>query len=73
MKDQNNADLLSEVLCERMKQKKFVQSFWEAASQIDHNESAICENVWCMTESMAKSIDRAAAKPSPANVKESIL
>ena len=33
---------------------------------MDWNQGAICENVSCMTESIAKSFDRAPAKPSPA-------
>ena len=40
MKDRNNADLLLEVLCSCVndrKQKKFLQLFYEAASQIDRN------------------------------------
>ena len=38
----------------------------EAASQIDlQNQSAICQNVLCLRESMAESIDHAPAKPSP--------
>ena len=47
-------------------QKKFLRSFHEAASEIDWNQGAICENVSCTTESMAKSIDCSAAKPSAA-------
>ena len=49
-----------------MKQKKFLRSFREAASGIDRNQGALCKNVLCTTESMAKSIDRTPAKPSPA-------
>ena len=67
MKDRNNADLLLEVLCacvKDMKQKKFLQSFREAASWIDRNRDTICKNISCMTESMAKSIDRTPAEPS---------
>ena len=66
---QKYADLLSEVLCacaKDPKQKKFLRSFSEAASRIDRNQGAICENVSRTTESMAKAIDRAPAKPSPA-------
>ena len=58
-----------EVLCtcaKDTKQKKFLRSFCEAASRIDRNQGAICENVSCTTESMAESIDCAPAKPSPA-------
>ena len=69
MKDRNNADFLSEVLCacaKDTKQKKFLRSFCEAASRVDRNQGAICENVSCVTESMAESIDRAPAKLSPA-------
>ena len=54
MKDRNNADLLSEVLCacvKDMKQKKFLRSFREAASGIDQNQGVICENISCTTES----------------------
>ena len=47
------------------KQKKFLGSFHEAASRVDRKQSAICENVSCMMESMAESFDRAPAKPSP--------
>ena len=32
---------------------------------MDWNQGAICENVSCMTESVAESIDRAPAKPFP--------
>ena len=39
-------------------------SFCDMDSQIDRNQGAICENVSCVTESMAESIDRAPAKPS---------
>ena len=63
------ADLLLEVLCvcvKDMKQKTFLPSFCEAASRIDWNQGTICENVSCTTESMAQSIDRTPAKPSPA-------
>ena len=62
MKDRNNADLLLEVLCEctkDTKQKKFLRSFRGAASRVDRNQGAICENVSCMMESMAESFDRA--------------
>ena len=60
--------LLSEVLCvcvKDTKQKRFLRSFRKAASWIDRNQGAICENIWCTTESMAESIDCAPAKPSP--------
>ena len=69
VKDRNGADLPSEVLCacaKDMKQEKFFRSFREAASQVHLNQCAICENVWCTTESMAESVDRKSAKPSPA-------
>ena len=33
---------------------------------MDCNQGTICENVLCTTESMAESIDRVPAKPSPA-------
>ena len=69
MKDRNNADSLSEVLCacaKDRKQKKFLGSFRKAASRIDWNQGAICKNVLCTMESMAESIDRAPVKPSPA-------
>ena len=46
----------------RMKQEKFLQSFCEAASQ---TQGAICKNVSCLKESMAESVVRASAKPSP--------
>ena len=68
MKDRNNAELLSEMFCacaKDTKQKEFLQSFREAASQIDRNQGTICENVSCMTKSMDKSIDCAPEKPSP--------
>ena len=68
MKDGNNADLLSEVLCacvKDTKQKKFLQSFWEATSRVDRNQDAVCENVSFTSESMAEFIDRAPTKPSP--------
>ena len=68
-KDRNNADLPSKVVCvcvKDMKQKKLLWSFHEAASRVDRNQGAICENFLCTTESMAKSIDHAPAKPSPA-------
>ena len=67
VKDRNDADLPSEVLCacaKDTKQKKFARRFHEAASRVDRNQGAICENVLCTTESMAVSIDRAPAKPS---------
>ena len=69
MKDRNNADLLSGVLCacvKDMMKQKFLRSFREAASRIDRNHGAICEKVLCTMESMAKSIDCTPAKPSPA-------
>ena len=49
-----------------MKQNKFLWSFCKAASWIDQNRGAICKNALCTLENMAKSIDRAPAKPSPA-------
>ena len=52
-----------------MKQKTFLPSFCEAASRIDWNQGTICENISFTTESMAESIDRAPAKPSPANIR----
>ena len=67
-KDRNNADLVSEVLCtcaKDTKQKKFLRSFCEAASQIDRNQGAICKNISHTTESMDKSIDHTPVKPSP--------
>ena len=66
-KTENNADLLLEVLCSKdTKQKKFLQSFREAASRVDLNRSAICENVSYTTESMSKSFDDEPGKPSTA-------
>ena len=47
-----------------MKQKKFLRSFGEAASRVDRNQGAICENVSCTMENMAESFNRAPAKPS---------
>ena len=53
--------------CEwKTRKKKFLWSFHEAVSRMDWNQGAICENVSCMTESVAESIDRAPAKPFPA-------
>ena len=49
-----------------MKQKTFLQSFCEAASRINRNQGAICENVSCTWESRAESINRDTVKPSPA-------
>ena len=68
VKDRNNADLVLEVLCacaKDTKQKKSLWSFCEAASRVDRNQGAICENILCMMESMAESVDHAPAKPSP--------
>ena len=68
VKDRNNADSRLEVLCactKDTKQKKFLQSFCDGASRIDQNQGAICENVSCMIESMAESIDHALAESSP--------
>ena len=48
-----------------VKQKKFLQSFHEAASRIDRNQGAIWKNISCSTEGMAESIGRAPGKPSP--------
>ena len=67
-KGRNYADLLYEVLCmgtKDTKQKKFLRSFHEAASQIDQNQGAIGKNVSCATKSMSESIDCAPGKPSP--------
>ena len=60
-KTENNADLLSaRARKTRIKQKfRFLRSFHEAASRVDRKQSAICENVSCMMESMAESFDRA--------------
>ena len=63
-----SADLLWEVLCTCVKDtrhKKLLRSFHKAESWIDWNQGAICENVSCLRESMAESIDRAPAKPPP--------